>query len=51
MQTKAFAENPAGVDIDADALLAQYRGGASVESLLAMPAGAPAQIPPEHGLL
>jgi len=51
MHSEGFAKNPAGVDIDADALLAQYRGGASAESLLAMPAGVPAQIPPEHGLL
>jgi catechol 2,3-dioxygenase-like lactoylglutathione lyase family enzyme len=51
MHSERFAASPAGVDIEADALLAQYRGGASVESLLAMPDGAPAQIPPEHGLL
>jgi hypothetical protein len=51
MHSDAFAANPVGVDYDADALLAKYRDGASVESLLAMPVGAPAQIPPEHGLL
>jgi catechol-2,3-dioxygenase len=51
MQTEEFAASPAGVDVDFDALLAQYRGGASAESLLAMPVGAPAQIPPEHGLI
>lgn len=51
MQTEEFAASPAGVDVSFDTLLGQYRDGASVESLLAMPAGAPAQIPPEHGLL
>ncbi len=51
MHSEKFAESPAGVNIDADALLAQYRDGASVESLLAMPAGPPASIPPEHGLV
>ena len=51
MHSEAFAANPVGVDYDADALLAQYRNGASENNLLAMPAGAPAQIPPEHGLL
>ena len=51
MQSEAFAANPLGVEIDADALLAQYRNGASEHSLLAMPVGSPAQIPPEHGLV
>ena len=51
MHSEGFAANPVGVDIDADQLLAQYRQGASMETLLAMPAGGPAQIPPEHGLL
>ena len=51
MHSEVFAASPAGVDIDADALLAQYRSGASAEVLLAMPSGPPAQIPPEHGLL
>ena len=51
MHSDAFAANPVGVDYDADALLGQYRDGASEDSLLAMPAGAPAQIPPEHGLV
>ena len=50
MQTDAFAANPIGVEIDADALLAQYRRGASAEQLLAMPDGPPAPIPPEHGM-
>jgi catechol-2,3-dioxygenase len=51
MHSDAFAANPTGVDFDADALLARYRNGASESSLLIMPEGAPAQIPPEHGLL
>ena len=51
MQSEEFAANPAGVEIDADALLAQYRNGASESSLLGMPAGPPASIPPEHGLV
>jgi len=51
MHSEGFATNPAGVDIDADALLAQYRNGASESSLLTMPAGPPASIPPEHGLV
>jgi len=51
MHSDAFAANPVGVDYDADVLLAEYRNGASQTSLLAMPTGAPAQIPPEHGLI
>src|SRR5215813_4557621 len=51
MHSDAFAANPVGVDYDAEALLAQYRNGVSENALLAMPTGAPAQIPPEHGLL
>src|SRR5262249_37394965 len=50
MHSESFAANPVGVDIDADALLAQYRSGATAEQLLAMPAGPPTQIPAEHGL-
>ena len=51
MQSEEFAASPAGVDVSFDTLLAQYRGGASVGSLLVMPVGAPARIPPEHGLI
>lgn len=51
MHSEGFAANPVGVDIDVDGLLAQYRNGASENLLLAMPAGSPAQIPPEHGLV
>jgi catechol-2,3-dioxygenase len=51
MHSEAFTTNPVGVDYDVDALLSQYRNGAPEHALLAMPVGAPAQIPPEHGLL
>ena len=51
MHSDTFAASPAGVNIDANALLAQYRDGTSVEELLAMPVGPPAQVPPEHGLM
>jgi len=50
MHSDTFAANPVGIDYEADALLARYRNGASEDSLLAMPVGAPAQIPPEHGM-
>jgi hypothetical protein len=51
MARLSFTANPVGVDYDADVLLSQYRNGASERSLLAMRAGAPAQIPPEHGMI
>ena len=51
MHSEAFAANPVGVDFDVEALLAQYRNGASEQSMLAMPDRPPAQIPPEHGLV
>ena len=51
MHREGFAANPAGVNVDMDALLAQYRNGASAKQLLTMPAGPPAQIPSEHGLM
>ena len=50
MNSKAFADNPIGVDIDIDTLLAQYRNGAAENSLLTMPTGPPSRLPPEHGL-
>jgi catechol 2,3-dioxygenase-like lactoylglutathione lyase family enzyme len=50
MHSDKFGANPVGVEIDADALLAQYHSGATVEQLLAMPDGPPSPIPPEHGL-
>lgn len=50
MLSDAFAANPIGVEFDPDALLAQYRSGTPVQTLLAQPAGPASQIPPEHGL-
>jgi catechol-2,3-dioxygenase len=50
MQTDAFAENPAGVEIDPEVLLAQYRSGVPEQQLLAMPDGPMSPIPLEHGM-
>lgn len=50
MLSEAFVANPIGVEIDPEELLRQYRSGASVEKLLAMPQGPVSPIPPEHGL-
>ncbi|HLG15169.1 MAG TPA: VOC family protein [Blastocatellia bacterium] len=50
MQTDAFAANPAGVEIDPEALLAQYRSGVPEQQLLAMPQGPPSPIPDAHGM-
>ena len=50
MQTDAFAANPAGVEIDPEALLAQYRSGVPQQQLLAMPQGPMSAIPEAHGM-
>jgi len=50
MLTDAFAANPIGVEFDPEALLAQYRSGVPVETLLAQPRGPMSPIPPQHGL-
>ncbi len=50
MRSNAFAANPVGVEIDPEALLAQYRSGVPVEQLLIKPEGAMSPIPAEHGL-
>lgn len=50
MLSDAFAANPIGVDIDPEALLAQYRSGVPVEQLLIKPEGPVPPIRPEHGL-
>jgi hypothetical protein len=50
MLSDAFAANPIGVLIDPEALLAQYRDGVQVETLLKQPGGPVSRIPPEHGL-
>lgn len=50
MRTEAFAANPAGVEIDPEVLLAQYRSGVPEQQLLTMPVGPAAPIPHEHGM-
>ena len=50
MHSDTFAANPIGVEIDPDALLAQYRNGVPMETLILQPTGPPAPIPAEHGL-
>ncbi len=50
MRTEAFAANPAGVEIDPEALLAQYRSGVPEQKLLAMPEGPASPIPEAHGM-
>jgi catechol-2,3-dioxygenase len=50
MHSDAFAANPIGVEVDFDSLLAQYRNGASTETLLAQPDGPPSPIPTRHGM-
>lgn len=50
MHSEAFAANPIGVTIDPEALLAQYRSGVRVETLMSMPQGAMSPIPVEHGI-
>ena len=50
MQTDAFAANPAGVEIDPESLLAQYRSGVPEQKLLVMPEGPASPLPREHGM-
>ena len=50
MHSDAFAANPVGVEIDPEALLAQYRGGVAAATLMMQPDGPPSPIPHEHGL-
>jgi catechol 2,3-dioxygenase-like lactoylglutathione lyase family enzyme len=50
MNGERFAANPIGVEVDFEALLAEYRSGTPAEALLAQPGGPPSQIPHEHGL-
>lgn len=50
MLSDAFAANPIGVEIDPEALLAQYRSGIAVDQLLKQPEGPMMQIPREHGM-
>jgi catechol-2,3-dioxygenase len=50
MRTEAFAANPAGVQIDPEALLAQHRSGVPEQQLLTMPVGSASPIPEAHGM-
>lgn len=50
MHSDAFAANPAGVEIDPENLLAQYRSGVPEHQLLTMPEGPMSPIPREHGM-
>jgi catechol 2,3-dioxygenase-like lactoylglutathione lyase family enzyme len=50
MHSDAFAANPAGVEIDPESLLAQYRSGVPEHQLLTMPEGPMSPIPREHGM-
>jgi catechol 2,3-dioxygenase-like lactoylglutathione lyase family enzyme len=50
MRSEAFANNPVGVEVDPEELLARYRAGASEAELTARPEGDPSPIPDAHGL-
>ncbi len=50
MRTDAFAANPAGVEVDPESLLAQYRSDVPKQQLLAMPEGPASPIPREHDM-
>ena len=50
MRSEAFANNPVGVEVDPETLLARYRAGASEAELTARPDGKPSPIPALHGL-
>jgi catechol 2,3-dioxygenase-like lactoylglutathione lyase family enzyme len=50
MHSEAFAANPVGVEIDPDALLAQYRSGVPDKQLLVQPPGPMSPIPAAHGM-
>jgi hypothetical protein len=51
MRSEAFADNPVGVEVDPEALLARYRAGASEAELTARPEGEPSPIPSAHGMV
>ena len=50
MRSEAFANNPVGVEVDPEYLLARYRAGASEAELTARPEGDPSPIPDAHGI-
>lgn len=51
MRGEVFANNPIGVEVDPEALLARYRAGASEAELTARPEGEPSPIPAAHGII
>ena len=51
MRSEAFGQNPVGVEVNPEMLLARYRAGASEAELVARPDGKPSPIPAAHGLL
>ena len=51
MRSETFANNPVGVEVDPEALLASYRAGASEAELMAHPEGKPSAIPHAHGMV
>ena len=50
MRSQAFANNPVGVAVDPEALLARCRAGAGEADLTALPEGSQSPIPDAHGL-
>ena len=50
MRSEAFANNPVGVEVDPEVLLARYHEGASEADLTARPEGQPSPIPDAHGI-
>ena len=50
IRSEAFANNPVGVEVDPEVLLARYREGASEAELTARPEGQPSPIPDAHGI-
>jgi len=51
MRSEAFADNPVGVEVDPEELLARYRAGASEAELISRPEGRPSPIPDAHGVV
>ncbi|MEJ8569386.1 VOC family protein [Elongatibacter sediminis] len=51
MRSDVFADNPVGVEVDPEALLASYRAGASEAELKARPEGQTSPIPAAHGMV
>ena len=50
MNSAAFAQNPVGVPIDPDDLLARYERGVDAAELIRPPIGAASPIPDAHGM-